>query len=100
MQRRRNGAAGAGLFELFARVEHRGKGAADKHYRSKPICYGSKSVGDSEGMQNAECRIEIRGCTDLALDPRPSTLESALKFSGNAQRRKKHFLLFHGTFLL
>ena len=51
-------------------------------------------------MQNAECRIEIRGCTDLALDPRPSTLESALKFSGNAQRRKKHFLLFHGTFLL
>lgn len=23
-----------------------------------------------------------------------------MKFSGNAQRRKKHFLLFHGTFLL
>jgi lipoate-protein ligase A len=44
--------------------------------------------------------IEIRGHTDLALDPRPSTLDPALKFSGNAQRRKKNFLLFHGTFLL
>ncbi len=50
--------------------------------------------------KNAECRIEIRGCTDLALSPRLSTLDPALKFSGNAQRRKKHFLLFHGTFLL
>lgn len=34
----------------------------------------------------------VEGHTDLALD--------GLKFSGNAQRRKKSFLLFHGTFLL
>jgi lipoate---protein ligase len=46
-----------------------------------------------------EGRIEIRGCTDLAISRR-SNLDSSLKFSGNAQRRKKHFLLFHGTFLL
>ncbi|MGA2029805.1 MAG: lipoate--protein ligase family protein, partial [Verrucomicrobiota bacterium] len=32
------------------------------------------------------------GHTDLAID--------GLKFSGNSQRRKKSFLLFHGTFLL
>jgi len=51
-------------------------------------------------MQNAECRIEIRGCTDLALVTRHSSLVTALKFSGNAQRRKKQFLLFHGTYLL
>jgi lipoate---protein ligase len=50
--------------------------------------------------QKEECRIEVRGCTDLALAPRPSTLDPTLKFSGNAQRRKKHYLLFHGTFLL
>jgi lipoate---protein ligase len=50
--------------------------------------------------QRSEARVEVRGHTDLALDPRPSTLDPALKFSGNAQRRKKHFLLFHGTFLL
>ena len=36
--------------------------------------------------------IEARGHTDLVLGGR--------KFSGNAQRRKKRFLLFHGTFLL
>jgi lipoate-protein ligase A len=36
--------------------------------------------------------VEVRGHTDLALN--------GLKFSGNSQRRKKNFLLFHGTFLL
>jgi len=34
----------------------------------------------------------IRGHIDLAIGGR--------KFSGNSQRRRKHFLLFHGTFLL
>jgi lipoate-protein ligase A len=36
--------------------------------------------------------IQIQGYTDLSLN--------GLKFSGNSQRRKKSFLLFHGTFLL
>src|SRR5439155_5328176 len=36
--------------------------------------------------------VEKQGHTDLAV--------GGLKFSGNAQRRKKHFLLFHGSFLL
>ncbi len=36
--------------------------------------------------------VEVKGCTDLAV--------GGLKFSGNAQRRKRHALLFHGTFLL
>jgi len=36
--------------------------------------------------------VEIQGCTDLALGGR--------KFSGNAQRRKRRAILFHGTFLL
>jgi lipoate-protein ligase A len=36
--------------------------------------------------------VEVKGCTDLAI--------GGLKFSGNAQRRKRHALLFHGTFLL
>lgn len=39
-----------------------------------------------------EGAVRVQGHTDL-------TLEN-LKFSGNAQRRRKHFLLFHGTFLL
>ncbi|MCS7090276.1 MAG: biotin/lipoate A/B protein ligase family protein [Verrucomicrobiota bacterium] len=36
--------------------------------------------------------ISLRGETDLALGNR--------KFSGNAQRRRRRYLLFHGTFLL
>jgi len=36
--------------------------------------------------------VQIQGQTDLSLDQ--------LKFSGNAQRRKKRSLLYHGTFLL
>ncbi len=36
--------------------------------------------------------LEVRGHTDLTIDGR--------KFSGNSQRRRRRFLLFHGTFLL
>ncbi len=36
--------------------------------------------------------VTIEGVTDLAVEH--------LKCSGNAQRRKRHWLLFHGTFLL
>jgi lipoate---protein ligase len=36
--------------------------------------------------------VNIRGITDLAI--------GELKFSGNAQRRKRRTLIFHGTFLL
>jgi len=36
--------------------------------------------------------VVVKGVTDLTLAER--------KFSGNSQRRRQHFLLFHGTFLL
>jgi lipoate---protein ligase len=36
--------------------------------------------------------VTVAGITDLAIDSR--------KFSGNAQRRRRQFLLFHGTFLI
>jgi lipoate-protein ligase A len=49
--------------------------------------------GTSQSLvTSAAAKVEVRGHTDLALD--------GVKSSGNAQRRKKHFLLFHGTFLL
>jgi lipoate---protein ligase len=47
------------------------------------------------GLQTPDSKsqmVEVRGHTDLAIAGR--------KFSGNAQRRRKRFLLFHGTFLL
>ena len=42
--------------------------------------------------QKPEARISVRGHTDLCL--------GEVKFSGNSQRRRKNFLLFHGTLLL
>jgi lipoate-protein ligase A len=42
--------------------------------------------------QPSTINCAVRGHTDLAVGER--------KFSGNSQRRRKHFLLFHGTFLL
>jgi lipoate-protein ligase A len=42
--------------------------------------------------QHSTLNICIGGHTDLVIDGR--------KFSGNSQRRRKNFLLFHGTFLL
>ena len=46
---------------------------------------------------DAKPQISVRGHTDLAINSQPSTLN---KFSGNSQRRRKNYLLFHGTFLL
>ena len=39
-----------------------------------------------------EGKVEVRGHTDLAIGD--------LKFSGNSQRRRREFFLFHGSFLL
>jgi len=43
-------------------------------------------------LPGAEPDIQVQGHTDLTLN--------GLKFSGNAQRRRRKYLLFHGTFLL
>jgi lipoate-protein ligase A len=48
----------------------------------------------------ATSRVFVRGHTDLAIAPIHSQSATFLKFAGNSQRRRKHFLLFHGTFLL
>jgi lipoate---protein ligase len=37
-------------------------------------------------------KLQVQGHTDLTIEQ--------LKFSGNAQRRRREFLIFHGTFLL
>ncbi|MGB8368115.1 MAG: biotin/lipoate A/B protein ligase family protein [Limisphaerales bacterium] len=51
-----------------------------------------QSLFHKSETQNPRPEIAVRGHTDLAIGER--------KFSGNSQRRRKHFLLFHGTFLL
>jgi lipoate---protein ligase len=42
--------------------------------------------------QNSKLKIYVKGHTDLCVGD--------LKFAGNSQRRRKNFLLFHGTLLL
>jgi lipoate-protein ligase A len=44
--------------------------------------------------------VSVRGHTDLALAPRGVPHPVLRKFAGNAQRRRRQFLLFHGTLLL
>lgn len=48
---------------------------------------------------NRRSAITIQGHTDLAMTT-PHAPRPRLKFSGNAQRRRKNFLLFHGSLLL
>lgn len=54
-------------------------------------CFVMKQIRDAIQPILSE-KVEIKGFTDLAINQK--------KFSGNAQRRKKQTLLFHGTFLL
>ena len=49
---------------------------------------------------NHQSAISIRGHTDLVLVTHHSSLVTEKKFAGNSQRRRKNFLLFHGTLLL
>ena len=60
--------------------------AAIATLNSQPLGTAKRS-GDGSTLN-----VAIRGHTDLVISER--------KFSGNSQRRRKHFLLFHGTFLL
>ena len=45
----------------------------------------------AKGFEDINYKLEIKGHTDLTYKGK--------KVSGNAQRRKKHTLLFHGTIL-
>lgn len=70
-----------------------------------------------QSLMGREAVIAVRGHTDLAVAPATLLARAApgeggslatshpspvtfLKFAGNSQRRRRHFLLFHGTFLL
>ncbi|MGD0208350.1 MAG: lipoate--protein ligase family protein [Verrucomicrobiota bacterium] len=55
-------------------------------------CAAMQNLFPKSKSRDPRPEIAVRGHTDLAIGER--------KFSGNSQRRRKHFLLFHGTFLL
>jgi len=56
-------------------------------------------AGIQSAIRDPRSAISIQGHTDLAMTTHHAP-RTTLKFSGNAQRRRKNFLLFHGTLLL
>jgi lipoate-protein ligase A len=62
----------------------------------KKLLFGSGHSEENSPRNSAlrapRSALSVRGHTDLAIDGR--------KFSGNAQRRRRRAVLFHGTFLL
>jgi len=57
-------------------------------------------VATQAALGPAAGEVSVRGHTDLAIAQPPPAPASPRKFAGNAQRRRRHFLLFHGTLLL
>jgi lipoate-protein ligase A len=57
----------------------------------------NRAAISSINSQLSTLNLSVSGHTDLTLNSQLPTLN---KFSGNSQRRRKNFLLFHGTFLL
>ena len=57
----------------------------------------ARALSRALSTQRRSTPVAIRGYTDLVL---ADSVRGELKFSGNAQRRKRNFFLFHGTFLL
>ena len=55
-------------------------------------CAAIELLGKTFNLQPSTFNLSVRGHTDLCLGD--------LKFAGNSQRRRKNFLLFHGTLLL
>ncbi len=79
-------------YSLILNIEEGGP-CASINSANRFIMERNRAAVESEvRSQKSEAEISVSGHTDLAMN--------GLKFSGNAQRRKKAHLLFHGTFLL
>jgi lipoate-protein ligase A len=87
-------------YSLVLKIEERGPLTSITSTNRFIMERNRQAVETEARGRRPEVGIEIYGCTDLALVTNHKTFGSSLKFSGNAQRRKKNFILFHGTFLL
>jgi lipoate-protein ligase A len=79
-------------YSLILRIEENGStrniSAANEFIMER----NRTAMEESVRSRNPETRISVRGHTDLCTGD--------VKFAGNSQRRRKNFLLFHGTLLL
>lgn len=80
-------------YALILRIESAGP-LAGIHSANCHIMKRNQSALQSalSSSRHAQSVVEVRGHTDMAM--------GEVKFSGNAQRRRKRSLLFHGSFLL
>lgn len=82
-------------YSLILRIDEAGETrnitSANQFIMEKNRAAMATLAGDSK-IQNSKSKIAVRGHTDLCL--------GEVKFAGNSQRRRKNFLLFHGTLLL
>ena len=81
---------GPGRAQLLPDPAHRRLRPVPQHPRHQPV--HSRAPPRRPGRRCCCAPVEWRGQTDLAI--------GGLKFAGNAQRRRRRFLLFHGSFLL
>jgi lipoate---protein ligase len=85
-------------YSLILRITESGPthsiSSANKFIMEKNRAAIESATGDPESA------ISVCGHTDLALAARHPSPVAAKKISGNSQRRRKNFLLFHGTLLL
>jgi len=87
-------------YSLVAKIEENGHLSSITSANRFIMERNREAISTEIRSRMPEARAEICGCTDLALVSRHSSLVTSRKFSGNAQRRKKNYVLFHGTFLL
>jgi lipoate-protein ligase A len=66
--------------------------SAANHFIMERNCRAIESLFPKSAIRNPQSAIAVCGHTDLTI--------GGLKFSGNSQRRRRRFLLFHGSFLL
>ena len=60
----------------------------------------NRAVISTLNSQLSTPNVSVCGHTDLALVTHHASRITSKKFAGNSQRRRKNFLLFHGTLLL
>jgi len=71
-------------------VMERNRAALEKLLSDRSRC--EEAPSSHSALRTPHSALSVRGHTDLAISDR--------KFSGNAQRRKRQAVLFHGSFLL
>ena len=90
--------AGGLNYSLILRIEE--TGPTRNITSANQFIMEQNRAGIESAIGNRQSAISICGHTDLTLVTQHAARSTQQKFAGNSQRRRKNFLLFHGTLLL